>query len=51
MNHGGKRHNAGRKKLYGPTKRIVRLIPIAWLQEFEEWLEAKRKEAVKLDCP
>lgn len=42
---GGKRPNAGRKAIYGPTRRVVRHIPIAWLPEFEEWLESKKNGA------
>lgn len=41
---GGARPNSGPKPKYGdlPVKRLVRLVPVAWVKELDEWLEGRK---------
>jgi hypothetical protein len=44
---GGSRPGSGRKHTYGtlPTKRIARTVPVAWVEELDEWLTEKRSDS------
>lgn len=45
MPKGGPRPNSGRPAKYGnlPVQRVVRIVPVGWVQELDDWLVNRLK--------